>query len=75
MCSGKKQNQVNTTIIIPLEVFSTVSVDNLKKMVQEKSKQYGVTEHDQLHFFLKRQRLQSNSFLFETLIETLKLKN
>ena len=52
-----------------------MSVDNLKKMVQEKSKQYGLTEDDQLHFFLKRQRLLSNSFLFETLIETLKLKN
>lgn len=59
--------------MLNLEVYSTVSVDSLKKMIIEKSR--ARIENFTLHLFLKKQKLKDDSYLFEAITETLKLRN
>jgi len=59
---------------LQLQVYSTISIENLKEQIMEKGQEFGIQPNDTLHLFLKRMKLNPSTFLFESLIDILRLR-
>lgn len=74
ICSNKQSKQCSNNTIT-LQVYSTVSIQSIKDRILEQASYYGIKVEDKIYLFQKKFRLQEQSFLFEALVEVMKIRS